>query len=257
MSGYIPYQRRKWERAQKESRTLTWPLSATEEDKTPVNALDWVLLWNDAKQKLKDRVGIYKNPDGTPAVLDARTFPLLTMPQANALRVAFHTFGTEMQKKMQEANRSTLRMSQAGIRMLEQYAGWIGDTYDRWGDQKFLGQYLYAGAVRDLFDILDRYAIEMSAAQWSAFNIKEPYEMMLEAIDETSGGWMIKWAFIGAYKTIKWLDDGLPLPDMPYFGIPGLPPLGALGDIMKWATIGGGLFLLYWYVLKPKKRGSR
>jgi hypothetical protein len=29
-----------------------------------------------------------------------------------------------------------------------------------------------------------------------------------------------------------------------------------LGDIIKWATIGGGLFMLYWYVLKPKKKKS-
>ena len=28
-------------------------------------------------------------------------------------------------------------------------------------------------------------------------------------------------------------------------------PIGLLADLVKWGSIGGGLFLLYWYVLRP------
>ncbi len=36
--------------------------------------------------------------------------------------------------------------------------------------------------------------------------------------------------------------------------IPSLPSLSPIADIIKWGSIGGGLFLLYWYVLRPKKK---
>jgi len=32
-----------------------------------------------------------------------------------------------------------------------------------------------------------------------------------------------------------------------------IPDLSPIADIIKWGSIGGGLFLLYWYVLRPKK----
>jgi hypothetical protein len=35
-------------------------------------------------------------------------------------------------------------------------------------------------------------------------------------------------------------------------------PIGALADLIKWGSIGGGLFILYWYVLRPAdKRKSK
>lgn len=33
-----------------------------------------------------------------------------------------------------------------------------------------------------------------------------------------------------------------------------IPSLSGLATIVKWGSIGGGLFLLYWYVLRPRKK---
>lgn len=34
--------------------------------------------------------------------------------------------------------------------------------------------------------------------------------------------------------------------------LPGVPNLSSWAEMIKWGSIGGGLFILYWYVLKPK-----
>jgi hypothetical protein len=33
-----------------------------------------------------------------------------------------------------------------------------------------------------------------------------------------------------------------------------IPSLGAMGTLIKWGSISGGLYLLYKYVLRPKKK---
>ncbi len=35
---------------------------------------------------------------------------------------------------------------------------------------------------------------------------------------------------------------------------PKLPDVKPWADLFQWLTIGGGLFMLYWYVLRPKKK---
>jgi hypothetical protein len=36
--------------------------------------------------------------------------------------------------------------------------------------------------------------------------------------------------------------------------LPSIPNVRPWADLFQWLTIGGGLFMLYWYVLRPKKK---
>lgn len=38
---------------------------------------------------------------------------------------------------------------------------------------------------------------------------------------------------------------------------PDVPGLGGLAELVKWGSIGGGLFILYWYVLRPADKRQR
>ena len=86
-----------------------------------------------------------------------------------------------------------------------------------------------------------RYAIERSAAGAVPFWQDMAMDSIKESVKELPGN---------VAAAISKLDPrGL------------IPNLSPLADIIKWGSIGGGLFMLYWYVLKPadkkKSKSSR
>lgn len=80
----------------------------------------------------------------------------------------------------------------------------------------------------------NRYAVARSAAGVVPGKLDIAVEATVEAIQELP-------------TTIK-NSIAAVVPKIP------IPNLSAVADFIKWGSIGGGLFMLYWYVLRPKKR---
>ncbi len=80
-----------------------------------------------------------------------------------------------------------------------------------------------------------RFAIARNAAGVVPGKFEIAMESINEAIDEAPE--LIK-------NTLKSVADALP----------GMPDVGPWAQLIKWGSIGGGLAILYYYVLKPKKK---
>lgn len=225
------------------------PVGATYADKTPKGAPDPVAVWARIKDRLREKLGVYKHPDGRMALIEGRPYPLLTTSGALALKTALSAFAKDVIAQMQAAGKDSWPVTKASSEMTNKYVNWYLATEQKYGTQKFDGKYLYAPPVRDLFDIFDRFMINVSAAQWAGYNIESSYERMLQALDETTGGWLLKWPIEAGYKTAEWIDKGLP-------GLPTIPDFTWIAQVIKWGSIGGGLFLLYRYVLQPSDKKS-
>lgn len=228
-------------------------LSSTGEitsDATPTGAVDPVRMWAEIKGRLKEKFGIYTSSDGAPVIVGNKTYPLLTPKNANALYVGLSAIGTDMSRQLVAADRDQSRVTTADGNLIYDFGGWSSHNDLKYGEQKWLGKYLYIAAVRDLFLIFDRYAIALSGAVWAGYNIESSYERSLWALDETSGGWMLKWAFEAGYGTAKCVSD----PGCDF--VPDFPDFGGIAQFLKWGSIAGGLFGLYW-ILKPDKKKAR
>jgi hypothetical protein len=81
-----------------------------------------------------------------------------------------------------------------------------------------------------------RYAIARSAAGVVPGNFELAIEAVNEAVSELPGNVA---AVVRAAN---------PMNHIPNLG------LGSIGELIKWGSIGGGLFILYKYVLKPKQK---
>ncbi len=210
----------------------------------PAPLIDVIKIWSLMKKMLVEKLGTYKLPGGVPAIIDGKLFPLLTKTQAIALKRAWDEFGIKLRTELEKQGKSTARVSSLITTFNGEYVQWFLDTDAKFGDQKFEGKYLFAAAVRDLFKVIDKYTVNLSTLGWSAQNIESAYERMLQALDETPGGFLLKYPLIAANAVSK----GLPKPP-DLFGF-----VGNLAEIVKWGAIGGGLFMLYWYVLRPSGR---
>jgi hypothetical protein len=214
--------------------------------KTPTGAPDISRIWVEMKGTLREKLGIYRMPDGSPALIANQAYPLLTINGAGALQAAWVAFGDKVIEALQKAGRPTASVLKAQNRFLGDYREWMLGVIDKYGGQTFQGKYLFAPAVRDLFAAISRYTLELATAQWAGFNIENAYERMIEVLDDTPGGSLIKWPFEQAYAVADWISKG-------GIGVPPLiPDLGPLVRLIKWGSILGGLGMLYWYVLRPK-----
>lgn len=69
-----------------------------------------------------------------------------------------------------------------------------------------------------------------------------------EALDER-----LKEIAEGDYVGEEWRGVGRAVAKAVRDNMPDVPDVGPYVKLIKWGSIGGGLFLLYWYVLKPKR----
>lgn len=100
-------------------------------------------------------------------------------------------------------------------------------------------QRLVSGEVyphnEELWGYADDYVIARGAAGAVPFKFDMAVESIKEAIAEAPG--LVRDAIRDAADKIAATGT-------------------TLRDILKWGAIGGGLFMLYWYVLRPKARGG-
>ncbi len=226
------------------------PAGALTDDATPGGAVDPIRMWAEIKTRLKTKLGIYEFSNGDPVIVNNKTYPLLTSVQANALWKGLGAIGDDMSRQLVAAGRDQGRVTAAGYNLASEYAGWVLKNIKKYDVQKWLGKYLYIAAVRDLFLIFDRYAIALSGAVWAGYNMETSYERALWALDETPGGWILKWPFEAGYGTAKCFSD------VTCQVVPDFPDFGGIAEFLKWGSIAGGLFGLYW-ILKPEAKKAR
>ena len=88
----------------------------------------------------------------------------------------------------------------------------------------------------------------LRSATLTAFgNIIKHYDTIGTAANELDTDLMFRLeeSFVYVGKMVKMVIDGVK------DNFPDVPSLGSLAELVKWGSIGGGLFILYWYVLRP------
>lgn len=212
---------------------------------TPQVSTDIIKFWTLMKQMLIEKLGPYTDPKtGQPLVIGGKLYPQLTKENAGALRVAWNALSDQLIRELEKQKRQTAAVRNANLAMNGDFAQWVLDSH---GDVKYLGKFLFPVRVRDLFSVFDLYAINLSTQTWSAEGLDAAWDRMMESLSETPGGQIFKWPLQAARAVSK----GLPKPS-DIFGA-----FGHAAEIVKWGAIGGGLLLLYMYVLKPSASRSR
>jgi ribosomal protein L18E len=207
--------------------------------------LDVIKVWSNMKQLMVDKLEPYKDAAGQVVVINGKIFPQMTFNQANALKTAWDKFSDSLRAQIEKEGKPTTRITQVKLAFQGDYVKWVQDLFfvfddGRQGFQKYEGKYLFPAATRDLLAVFDLFTINLSTQAWSARNIETALERMYDALDETTGGFLLKWPL----KAAEAVSKGLPKPS-DLFGF-----VGNMADIIKYGVIGGGLFMLYWYVLR-------
>lgn len=173
---------------------------------------DFIKLWAVAKQKMGQSLGVYRMQDGTVATIKGLALPLWTLGQAQAMMNFWQEVGNALGKDLRGAGRTSesLQLAQKSLDFATGYAGWYLDTSDKYGAQRFKGKYLFMPAAFELNKLITGYVIWLSTIDWSAKNIESAYERGKWALDNTTGGSILKPFFISGYhlgKTIYHLPD--------------------------------------------------
>lgn len=88
----------------------------------------------------------------------------------------------------------------------------------------------------ELWGYADDYVIARGAAGVVPTKFDMAVESIVEAIKELPANVRAAMNAVVPALSLSWLDE--------------------FREIIKWTSIGGGLFMLYWYVLRPKARGA-
>jgi hypothetical protein len=103
------------------------------------------------------------------------------------------------------------------------------------GPQKLVSGELYP-RNEELWGYADDYVIARGAAGVVPFPFDMAVDSVIEAIKELPSTIRSAMNAVVPDVSLGWLDD--------------------LKEIMKWTAVGGGLFMLYWYVLRSKRGGG-
>jgi hypothetical protein len=233
---------------------------STIEKGTP-DQIDLIGRWFAMKARMFDQQGTYLLADGTAARINTRSQPLITYKQAMALTDVWIKTASEMRGVLVKAGRYRGRLKDgledAITQFMNRKIDWMlymssnyGGTTNSTGSS-FKGKYLYLPAADKIFVWIGHFVSAMHSATNTALTSKTEWEILGEAIDETPGGFLIKPFYYGVQFTAAAVGAARELIEK----IPGAANDVASGiqtliTLTKWASIGGGLYLLYG-ALKP------
>lgn len=219
-----------------------------------VTKTDIVKLWVLTKLNLAKSQGIYKLADGSAAKIKGVTLPQLTYSETSDIQKFWSDMGAKLAAHLTSTGRNDLavQMHSKNVAFLFEVNNWRFWIQDKYGNQKYQGRYLFMPAVYEFDKVVTDYVTWISTIQWSIDNVETMWERALNSISNP----VARGAFAGAVKTAEF---GMALPGN-IREIGGGIQKGFLftRDMLKWGAISGGLFMLYWYVLRPSdKRKTR
>ena len=226
--------------------------------------VDVVKAWSVMKAELAKKFGLYTK-DGQTIVLNGRSYPVLTIDQGMALYKGWLAFGNSLQdailsERPDIARQISLDTGKFLSREVDWYLGLdsfrIAGTTQR---ALYLNKYMFLASTRELLDdVIGKYVLDLSKNIWAFGNIEAPYQRMIASFKETTGGSLlvpliqVGWEIAPVATAFASYMASLPS-DIKDAAKASVSILDSLAGITKWGAIGGGLFMLYWYVLRPSK----
>jgi hypothetical protein len=158
-------------------------------DKTPGSSVDIVATWAGIKDYLRTLLGEYRFADNTLRTFFGQRLPMATVQHAVVIHDWLNRAAKKMMAAAQRAGRPSSKMQAALTQYNAAFAKFKSTARDSFGGRMPL-ETCYAW-----IDATDRFAIDLSAAQYVAFSTGTPAELMQEALDETPGGALIQGAW--------------------------------------------------------------
>jgi hypothetical protein len=194
-------------------------VGALTQDKTPGASVDLVKTWSNMKDHLRTLLGEYRFADNTLRTFHGRRCPMATVKHAVVVHDWLALVAKKMMAAASNADRPTAKMKAA----LEKYNAAFS-KFKAVARDSFNGR-LPLESCYLWIDATDHFAIDLSTAQWAAFNTGTPSELMEEALNETPGGALI----LGAWTAGKAAANTLAFAFRNLNTILKLAALGAVG----------------------------
>ncbi len=209
------------------------------------------------KAKIISKQGPYRFADGSIATISGRAQPLTTYAQAQALADVWIKVASDLFEKLRKAGKAdkagplTTAVAQFHMRQADWFL-WMNDTYGS-NRSKFKGKYLFLPAADKFYQNLGFFISHVNSAANSALAARTAWELLGEAINETSGGFLIKPFYYGVQGTAAAIDIAKKMAaGAPEFFNDIGSGIETIITMMKWGSVAGGLYLLYG-ALKPEK----
>jgi hypothetical protein len=192
-----------------------------------------VKTWSKMKEGMRQTLGEYRFSDNTLLTFFGQRVPMATVEYATTITDWLINLGSKMINIAAAAGRPTAAMQSALAKFKSNFATW------KKGSDNSFGGRMQLNRGYEWIDLTDRYVIAMSTAQWAAFNNGTPLELWNEALDETTGGVVLR----AAWNVAQGIGDA------------ALFAAEYTGLILKGAIIAGVGFAGYSiYKLIPKKK---
>lgn len=213
------------------------------EDKTPKSSVDLVATWARMKDALRKVLGEYRFGDNSLRTFNGQRLPMATVQHAVVAHAWLTKTAAKMMAAASKAGRPTTKMQTA----LSKYNAAFS-KFKTTAKDSFHGR-MPIEATYAWIDATDKFATDLSSAQWAAFNTGTPEELLREAFRETPGGSLLV-GFFDAGKTI--VGAGGAAIDTAAFAIRNL------STIIKIAgALGVGLIGWRIYAAKPWEKFTR
>ena len=146
------------------------------------------------KAKIISKQGPYRFADGSIATISGRAQPLTTYAQAQALADVWIKVASDLFEKLRKAGKAdkagplNTAVAQFHMRQADWFL-WMNDTYGS-NRSKFKGKYLFLPAADKFYQNLGFFISHVNSAANSALAARTEWELLGEAINETSGGFL-------------------------------------------------------------------
>jgi hypothetical protein len=161
----------------------------------------------------------------------------------------------KMIKLLNKKGKSTKSAYAALDQFQDRQIGWFLFLSRTYGSNMsgFKNKYMFLPGADMFYQNLGHFVSALHSATNYSLTAATDWELLGEAIDETTGGWLIKPFYYGVEYTGRALNYMKELAEKtPEFFNDMGSALQTIITIMKWGSVAGGLYLLYG-ALKPEK----
>lgn len=232
-------------------------------DKTPSDMIDFVVAWAKMKEGIIKQFGVYRDAAGKPIIYKGYAQqPLMSYEQMRALQTFWGNLGKKLYSKLSAGDKEALEVIKANVKYSFAVADFVTESLRYHVDKRaadgsmvevqtpntYQHKYMPIPLTYEGMKTISNYVADLNTAVWTHFNRPTGYQMMMDALSETTGGFIFKAAIVTAKAThdaIDWTKDTIK--DVAIH-------TGKVFDYMKWATYGGIALGGLWLVSKLRKR---